>query len=780
MRYSRSVWFVGVVVGLAAPWGADPAAAQGTGVVRGAVRDTADGRPIEGAQVALVGQRIGATTNASGQYVIREVPAGAATVRAQFIGYAAVVRPITVAPNDTVEVDFTMRRTAVVLSEQVVVGYGTASRREVSSAVASVQGTEVQNAPLAGVDAAMQGKAPGLQVIQNSGNPGVGITVRVRGAASLSASNQPLYVIDGVPLVRETYSQLDVGGQDITAVTGLSPDEIASIDVLKDAAAAAIYGSRGSNGVVMITTKRGRAGRPRISYNAYYGTQEAVNLLDLMNGPEYTEYMNEALTNDGYDPLIAPGTAIASTNWQKEVLRRAPVGDVYLSMDGGSERLRYLISGSYFDQQGTVIGSGYQRQTARVNLDFNASSRLALRTSVNLSREDQDRIENDNTISGVMANAIATPSVFAVRDEDGRFTNLDTFVGDAQMPYVNPVAVGTFNSANSRTLRALGNVEGTLSFTESLQWTSRLGLDVLNLRDLRWDSPRVEGDYADGAGGVATQGNNTANRYVLESFLAYNWRSGRNSASITGGGGAEWNENELEYIRGEGFASERPQLVGNAGRVAEYRGDRLGYNLVSAFTRANVTLADRYLLTASLRTDGSSRFGEDNRYGTFPALSLGWIVSDEPTFGPAIARFASLKLRASYGETGNQGIDDEYAALGRYGRANYAEAPGIAPSNIANPDLRWETTREVNLGFDLGFLDGRVNLIGDYYRKKTSDLLVERPLPRTSGFAAFFDNVGNIENRGFELALNTINWERGGRTASAGRRTSTSPGTATG
>jgi TonB-linked SusC/RagA family outer membrane protein len=762
MRYSRSVWFVGVVAGLAAPWGADPAAAQGTGVVRGMVRDTADGRPIEGAQVALVGQRIGATTNASGQYVIREVPAGATTVRAQFIGYAAVVRPITVAPNDTVEVDFTMRRTAVVLSEQVVVGYGTASRREVSSAVASVQGTEVQNAPLAGVDAAMQGKAPGLQVIQNSGNPGVGITVRVRGAASLSASNQPLYVIDGVPLVRETYSQLDVGGQDITAVTGLSPDEIASIDVLKDAAAAAIYGSRGSNGVVMITTKRGRAGRPRISYNAYYGTQEAVDLLDLMSGPEYTEYMNEALTNDGYDPLIPPGTQIASTNWQEEVLRRAPVGDVYLSVDGGNERLRYLVSGSYFDQQGTVIGSGYQRQTARVNLDFNATSRLAFRTSVNLSREDQDRIENDNTISGVMANAIATPSVFPVRGEDGRFSNLDTFVGDAQMPYVNPVAVGTFNSANSRTLRALGNVEGTLSFTESLQWTSRLGLDVLNLRDLRWDSPRVEGDYAEGAGGVATQGNNTANRYVLESFLGYNWASGRNSVSLTGGGGAEWNENELEYIRGEGFASDRPQLVGNAGRVAEYRGDRLGYNLVSAFTRANVTLADRYLLTASLRTDGSSRFGEDNRYGTFPALSLGWIVSDEPTVGPAIARFASLKLRASYGETGNQGIDDEYAALGRYGRANYAEAPGIAPSNIANPDLRWETTREVNLGFDLGFLDGRVNLIGDFYNKKTSDLLVERPLPRTSGFAAFFDNVGNIENRGFELALNTINWERGG------------------
>ena len=762
MRYSRSVWIVGVAVGLAAPWGAERAAAQETGVVRGTVRDTSDSRPIEGAQVALVGRPQGATTNASGQFTIRNVPAGPATLRAQFIGYAAISRPVTVAPNDTIEVDFTLRRTAVVLSEQVVVGYGTASRAEVSSAVASVQGTDVQNAPVAGVDAALQGKAPGLQVIQNSGNPGVGITVRVRGAASLSASNQPLYVIDGVPMVRETFSQVDVGGQDITAVTGISPDEIESIDVLKDAAAAAIYGSRGSNGVVMLTTKRGRAGRTRISYNAYYGTQEAVNLLDLMNGAEYTEYMNEALTNDGYDPLIAPGTPIASTDWQKAVLRNAPVGDVFLSVDGGNDRLRYLVSGSYFDQQGTVIGSGYKRQTARVNLDFNATSKLAFRTSVSLSREDQDRIENDNTIEGVMANAIATPSVFPVRQEDGRFTNIEDFVGDVQMPYVNPVAVGEESSVNSRTLRALGNVQGTLSFTDQLQWTTQLGLDVLNVRDLRWDSPRVIGAYAEGAGGVAQQGNNTADRYVLESYLGYNWRSGRNSATITAGGGAEWNENELEYIRGEGFASDRPQLVGNAGRVAEYLGDRLGYNLVSAFTRANVTWADRYLLSASLRTDGSSRFGEDNRYGTFPALSLGWVMSDEPSIGPTISRFATMKLRASYGETGNQGIDDEYAALGRYGRANYAEVPGIAPSNIANPELRWETTRELNLGLDLGFLDGRVNLIGDVYSKKTSDLLVERPLPRTTGFDSFFDNVGSIENRGLELALNTINVQRPG------------------
>jgi TonB-dependent SusC/RagA subfamily outer membrane receptor len=431
----------------------------------------------------------------------------------------------------------------VQLSEVVVsVGYGTETRRNVSAAVSSVQSAEIANTPLAGVDAALQGKAPGLQVIQNAGNPGVGITVRVRGAASLSASNQPLYVVDGVPMIREEYSQLDVGGQEVTAVTGISPDEIESVDVLKDAAAAAIYGSRASNGVVMITTKRGRANRPRFSFNAYTGTQDVAKTLDLMNARQYVEYMNEARTNDGYEaPFTAGVHDTISTDWQEEVLRTAPVSDVFLSVDGGSERVRYLVGGSYFNQKGIVMGSGYDRQTARVNLDFDPTSRLSFRSSLSLSREEHDRIENDNTIEGVYANAIAEQPIFPVRQSDGEFTNPNDAsdrVGnpglDDRLAYANPVAVGTFSSVNSRTYRALGNVEGSFAFTDHLRLTSRVGLDVLNLRDLRWDSPRVPRTYSASVQGVSTQGNNTANRYVAEGFLGYNRAGGFGELSLTG------------------------------------------------------------------------------------------------------------------------------------------------------------------------------------------------------------------------------------------------------
>jgi TonB-linked SusC/RagA family outer membrane protein len=748
---------------LAALTAARPASAQGTATVRGTVTDSTSRQPVQGAQIIVVGQTARAISGENGQYTLRNVDPGSITIRSQIIGFAPTEQRATVAAGQDNVVDLVLSRRAVQLSEVVVsVGYGTETRRNVSNAVTNVQAAEIMNAPLAGVDAALQGKAPGLQVVQNSGNPGVGITVRVRGAASLSASNQPLYVIDGVPMVREDFSQLDVGGQDVTSVTGVSPDEIESVDVLKDAAAAAIYGSRGSNGVVMITTKRGRAGRPRFSFNAYTGTQEAVKTMPMVNAKEYVEYMNEARTNDGREPRFTPGVDdTINTDWQNSVLRTAPVNDVFLSIDGGSDRVRYLIGGSYFNQKGIVIGSGYDRQTGRANVDFNATDRLSFRTSISLSREDHDRIENDNTIEGVFANAIANQPIFPVQQPDGRYTSPDDQIGNpAQgLGYVNPVAVGKFSSVESRVLRALGNVEGTFAFTDHLQLTSRAGLDVLNVRDLRWNSPLVAGSYAAGAGGQAQQGNNTANRYVLESFLGYNRGIGQAQLSLTGGASVEYNESELDFIQGEGFASNEFRYVGTAGRVAAYDGDKTGNNLVSVFSRANLTFRDRYLLTASLRTDGSSRFGENNRYGVFPAVSLGWILTEE-SFMPQLPGLSEFKLRASYGETGNQGIpDDDFASLGRFGKANYADEPGLGPSALENPDLRWETTREFDAGFDLSFFSGRVALIGDYYVKKTDDLLVERPISRTSGFEDIWDNVGNIENRGFELGLNTINIE---------------------
>ncbi|MGH7709654.1 MAG: TonB-dependent receptor plug domain-containing protein, partial [Gemmatimonadaceae bacterium] len=553
--------------------------AQGAGVVRGTVTDSSTRRPIDGVQVTVAGTTAGAVTNAAGEFSIRGIPAGSRIVRAARLGFTPVQRSVTVRPNDSTVVDFAMRSAPLILSQVVTVGYGTANRRDVTNAVATVRSEAIVGNPIASIDAALQGKAPGLQVIQNAGNPGNGMTVRIRGSSSLSAGNDPLYVIDGVPMLRDNYSQLMMGGQDLTAVSGLSPDEIASIDVLKDASAAAIYGSRASNGVVLITTKRGQAGRPRIQFSGYYGSQDLSKKVNMLNAKEYVAYFNEAAKNDGYadDELpFTPGVDdTVNTDWQDAMLQSAPVVDLSLGMSGGSDRVTYFLSGAYFNQRGIVVGSKYNRSNIRANLDFSPSARLSVRTSIGLHREDNDRNENDNTIDGVATNAIANQPNVALRNPNGTFTSTDD-----GLEYTNPIALGVLDAAESRTLRALGNTELQLGLTSSLSLTGRIGADVLNLRDLRWNSPKVIGTFAASARGIAQQGNTTVARYILESFLTYDVPSRRyGSLTLTGGSGVEYNTSESDFLQGEGFGSEKFRYVGNAGKVTSYDGGRTDNNL---------------------------------------------------------------------------------------------------------------------------------------------------------------------------------------------------------
>ncbi|MGQ0712301.1 MAG: SusC/RagA family TonB-linked outer membrane protein [Gemmatimonadaceae bacterium] len=738
-------------------------AAQATGAIGGLVVDSTNRQPIPGVAISIPGTGHGTITDEAGRFSMRAVPAGTVTLRAQRLGYGPTEQTISVVSDQTAVANFTMAPIARVLAEVVATGYGATIRRELSSSVSSIQGEDLANTPVAGVDAALQGKAPGVQVVQNAGNPGAGITVRVRGAASISASNQPLWVIDGVPLLREDFSQFGfLGGQDITAVTGISPDEIESIDILKDAASAAIYGSRAANGVVMITTKRGRAARPRFSFNMYTGQQDISRKMELTNSTEFIEFINEARANDGLSLRYTPGVDDAvSTDWQEAALRNsAPVTDLFLSVDGGSERVRYFVSGSVFDQTGIVLGSGYDRQSIRANVDFDPNTRIGVKTSFTLSREMHDRIVNDNTIEGVFANAIAEVPMFPVRQPDGRFTDPTDRVGiggNTPLGYINPVAVAEFNFNESRALRSFGNIEATVRLTDHLRLNARGGYDVLNLRDLAWGSPRVVGSSDETVGGFSVLANNTAQRFTLESYLGYDFANSFAAVNFTAGSGVEWNTEENEYLAGQGFPHPDFQYPGNAGDISAYDGDRTGYNLVSFFSRANATFNDRYLLSASIRADGSSRFGEENRYGIFPAVSVGWIMTDEP-FLAGLARRADVKLRASYGETGNQDIGDDFAPIARYGEAKYAGEPGIAPVNIANAELKWETNKEYDVGVDVGLVDGRVLLVADWYLKLTEDLLLRRPLTSTSGFTTYWDNIGNIENRGWELGLTTTNF----------------------
>jgi TonB-linked SusC/RagA family outer membrane protein len=727
------------------------AALAQTGTVRGSVVDSASQRGIPGVLLAVTGTTRGAVTDEAGRFTIRNVPLSSTTVRAQRIGYAAQDRSLAFT-GDTATVTITLRPVAVQLSEVVSIGYGTSSRLDINNAVASVSASDIENKPLAGIESAIQGKMAGVQVTNNAGNPGNGISIRVRGPASVNAGNQPLYVIDGVPIIQEDYGQLGMGGQDVTSISSLNPDEIESIDVLKDAAAAAIYGSRGSNGVVMITTKRGRAGLSRVNFSTYYGTQSVPRKLPLLDAKQYVEIFNESAVNDDEDVPFTPGTDDAhSFDWQSAVFRRAPVGDAQLSMSGGTDRMKYYLSGGNFAQRGVVIGSEYKRQTGRVNVDFDATSRLLLRTSVGLSREDNHRIEGDGSLDGVVTNAIGMQPMRPI------FGNFYGFAGaDSGLKYSNPVAIATYDQTTYGTFRGIGNVEARYSLTNNLALTGRFGADVLSVDELQWLSPKVDQTYANSADGVGKSDHTTATRYVSEAFGTYDaYTSDRQRLSLVGGASMELSNSDLNFIRGEGFTSGFTTYVRNATVITSYDGSSTANSLGSYFGRANYTLLDRYIFSASVRADRSSRFGPEHRWGVFPAASIGWNLSQEP-FAATLAQLASIKLRASYGVTGNQGIGD-FASLSLAQAAPYTTSPGVAQSSIGNPDLKWETTRAFDGGVDLGLLDNRVSIIADYYSRRTTDLLVRRPIPAFTGFTTTWGNIGDIKNAGVDLSINTEN-----------------------
>lgn len=746
------------VAALLAPWLAGSAWAQQQGTVRGTVSDSSTGRPLAGVQVVVVGTARGAVTNDAGVYVLSAVPPGQVTLGTRRLGFDAAERTVSVTAGQTVTVDFSLTPIPTMLSAVVSVGYGSSSRAQVSSAIASVDSTAFANAPVAGLDNAIQGKIPGVQVVQNSGEPGSGVSVRVRGPASLNAGNRPLYVVDGVPVLQESFTQAGQSGQDQTAISMLNPDEIASIDVLKDAAAAAIYGSRGSNGVILITTKRGAEGRTRFSFSGYAGSQQAERKLGLLNATQYVELFNEGARNDGYDPEdydFEPGVDdAASYDWQDAVFRRATVSDATLSASGGSERLRFFVSGSNFDQRGIVIASGYRRQSGRLNLDFAAGDRLRMSTSITLAREDQDRVPGDQSLYGIVTNALGMQPMRPVYG-----TNYG-FGGRAEgLRYANPVAIAAFNQNNYRTLRTLGMVEATYQPFERFSITGRTAADLLDVRELQWASPKVDRASAQELGGYAQDASADVNRYLAEGFFSAEPAVGAGSLTIIGGASVELNRSQYDYMLGEGFPSGFTRYVRNAARITDWDGTRTENNLVSFFARANWSLADRYLASASIRTDGSSRFGLDNRYGVFPAASLAWVVTDEPAMS-ALSRLGTLKLRGSFGVTGNQGIGD-YASLSLVTGTAYNGAPGVAGSQLGNPALRWETTRELDLGADLGLADGRISVIVDWYDRKTDDLLVSRPVPTTSGYSSTWDNIGGISNRGVDLGIETVNLRSG-------------------
>jgi TonB-dependent starch-binding outer membrane protein SusC len=715
--------------------------------VTGRVVDQASLQPLDNVIVTVVGTNLQALTNQQGNYTLANVPVGARTIRVSRIGYRETSQQVEVTAPTT-QVSLEMAIDPLGLDEIVVVGYGEARRRNVAGAVSSLRAAEVvASTPVATVNSVLQGRMPGVQVTHNSGQPGAAISVRIRGASSISAGNTPLYVIDGVPMVQGNFSQIDAtfGGQGIDALADLNPNDIETIQVLKDASAAAIYGSRASNGVVLITTKRGIAGRSEISFSSYAGVQSLWRKPEMLNAEQFRQVYDEGLAEAGVDsewfwPSDWAPTS-ADTDWIAAVTRTAPISNYEASIRGGTDRVRYFVNGTMFLQDGVVGGFAYDRINGRVNLDYQPTSRLSLGTNVALTRGVIERGRSDNTIYGPWANALATPPTEAIRNEDGSW-NLDTW-------YSNPVALMEENDAQERSVRILGNAFGTMMLTEGVTFTLRGGLDQYMLRSRLYDSP-VAGLYQGSGRGIAAQSN--VNAIGGEATMNFERQLGVSNFSGVVGTGYSNTTTETASLEGNEFPSEQFRLLTSAAVVTGASNALTESSMLSFFGRLSWNWNERITATFNIRTDGSSRFGSNNRYGTFPSASVLWRLTEE-AFMQDQGVFSDLAVRASYGRTGNQQGIGNFAARGLFGGSfNYNDQAGIGPTQIPNPDLKWETTDQLNLGADLGVLNDRLGFSVDYYVKTTNDLLLNRPLPRSSGYAAITQNVGSMENRGIEFS----------------------------
>jgi TonB-linked SusC/RagA family outer membrane protein len=750
-------------------------AQEATGRISGTVTsaDTASAQPLVSVTVLLVGTGQGAITGSDGQYMIGGVAPGAYRVRAQRIGFAPQEREVTVAAGQTATVDFRLVAQAVRLTEVVSVGHGTQLRRDLTGSVATAttEGLE-RGTPITTVDQLLQGTVPGVHVNTASNAPGGGISVRIRGTASLSASSEPLYVIDGLPIESDESALPGNGGRDRTAppnlLAALNPNDIERIDILKDASATAIYGSRGANGVVLITTKQGQGLRPQLSLDFYAGVQEVSNTYDLLGPMEYMQYANEWARNARpNDPIPFPDSAsrTIATDWQDEIFRAATVRSLNLSARGatqGENVTRYVLSGGYYDQAGIVLGSGFRRYSGRLNVIQQLGSRLQLGGNLTASRGRSQWVPTDgqqNRNAGAVSAALQYAPILPIRRPDGTYSlireDMPIILDPPDTPNPISLAVDVLDSLSNT--RVLGNIFGEYTILDGLMLRSSLGADYAD----RWRYtyyPRTTLRGRD-VRGDAIRSSTSTTSWVLDNTITYQRRFGEiHEISLLGGYSREQRDLDGESLSGQGFVTDITAYhdIEAANVVEKPTSRRTEWALASWLGRVNYTLLDRYLFTLSGRRDGSSRFPEGNKWAFFPAAAFAWRASSEPFLDRATF-LDELKLRIAYGEVGNPAINP-YQSLARLTPQGYSfggtAVGGYAASSIANPELKWEHSKEVNLGLDLGIFN-RATLVADWYRKKTTDLLLLVDLPPETGFETALQNLGAVENKGFELGLDT-------------------------
>lgn len=716
--------------------------AQQGGTVRGSVTDGATGDPLPGANVVLAGTQQGAATDADGSYAIKGVAPGTYSVRASFLGYQETVREnIQVTAGETTTVNFSLQQQERALDELVVVGYGEQERQDVTAAVSSVSSQDLQDVQSSSLDQALQGQAAGVEV-SSAGGPGEGALVRIRGLASTN-NNQPLYVIDGVP----------TGG-----IQGLNPSNIQSIEVLKDASAAAIYGSRASNGVVLISTRSGQEGDMRVSFNSSVGYQNVPESkwLDLLNTQQYDEF-NTRLANNT-DGVSAPPAILNDTypnqnvDWQDAVFRTGVTTNNALSLSGGSEKAQYLVSLGYTSEEGAIVETGFERYSLRVNSNYDVG-RFDFSESFSVSYRKQ----NPMRTSEVLGLAQRYPPYLSVRDE----SNLGGFNGPDQpdgFDDPNPVRIQHNGFEHDKITKVVGNVTGEARIVEGLTFRQVLGLDA---------EYGTYDNYIPAFNDGGFQGQDfseiTENRFsnfspITTSTLNFDKTFGSHNVSAIAG----YELNATFYSISESFGENTvtPLSVSVPGSVTE--GSTIGGSegvdvLESFFGRVNYDYGGRYLVQAALRRDGFSRFGPNNKYGLFPSASVGWVLSEE-AFLSDVSVLSNLKLRGSYGFTGNNQSLNRYEYQSsvvtgyEYPLGDGNTAPGVSIEALSNSDLRWERTQMLNVGADVGFFNQALTFAAEYYQNTTEDILLQISLPGSYGFAGDpRANTGEVQTSGFEF-----------------------------
>lgn len=752
-----------------------------TGQVTG---ETGEGLP--GVTVQLKGTARGTSTGADGSFTIA-VPNGNATLVISYIGY--VSQEVNI--NNRSSINISLKPDTKALEEVVVIGYGTVKKSSLTGAVAQIDAKQIEERPIARVDQALAGQVAGVEVRATTGRPGEPLQIRVRGSASVSANNDPLYVLDGVPIS-------DLGS--------INPGDIASIEILKDAASAAIYGSRGSNGVVLITTKKGAEGKPKIQFNYYYGLQEPERFVDMLSPEEWIDLnyevkglnweafgrgrgeafsasdsqadriakLNEIYNRTDIQPSDYPNylhdprweygaDSLDFIDWQKEITQLAPMQQYQLSASGGNENVRYLLSGEYLNQDGIVKYTNFERFSFRANLEAKINEYLKVGLNLNPSFSWSEGGATDGR-SGIFtaATGFAPVTEKGVGIENGMFPYPTYLWGSSA---VSSVAVMRETLNETERMRVLSNIYANITPFEGFNWNVMGAWNFDNRVSKYYLPTRVTPRNNNVTEGSASQANRTNGRtqyYMFQTTLNYNKVFGEHTLDVLAGYSAENNLFDETYQRNSEFPNDQLYTFDNAtSRVLNSRNTEGRQTLMSYFTRLQYNYRDKYLLTGSIRRDGYSKFGRNSKWGFFPSFSAGWRLSEEAFMEPLVDVVNNVKLRYSWGVTGNNNLPGNYPAVGVLGISNYSyggqQIIGYAPSSITNSELGWEQTSASNVGLDLGFFNNRITTSIEYYYKKTKDLLLQVPVAQVTGFRNYWQNIGEVENKGFEVELNTVN-----------------------